>query len=196
MDEWTIVKHKKSHNQSNTNLFHSSTVLNDTINEEYIEHYPFDMSQANLEYKKVNDHNIPDLEMYFKGRIRDYNNFKKIISANANIDIKPIKLISIINSVKITKDINKCYVVLVFSTDNTLLPFCVISYKLNMFYLDKNEYCVFLRNWVEVIVYLFKFELDIKNDPSKSMIANYPLDFYENKIRIINYINQFTKIWR
>jgi hypothetical protein len=199
MSEWTVVKRKKNNSQMEgcySELFNGYNNLNTELTTEYLEKYPFDLSKTNLEYKKVNNHNIPDLELYFKEKLRDFGNFKKVISADAKVNIEAIELLQINNSVKITKDINKCYVVLVFETDNKILPYCVISYKLNMFYLDKNEYCVFLRNWMEVLVYMFKFEIDIKNDTTKSMIAEYPLEFYNNKNKIITFVNQFRKIWR
>lgn len=197
MTEWTLVTRKKPRPKPIINeLSCGSMSFNATHDEVFKERFTLKLRHNTIEYKQVNDHNKADLVVYFREKLLDMNNFKKILSANSAVDLYCVKLLRIIEGVKINKDINKCYVILVFETDNVLLPYCVISYKLNLFYLDKNEYCIFLRNWIEVILYMFKFETDIKNDTNNSMIADYPRNFHHNKTEIMGYFNQFHRVWR
>ena len=197
MNEWTLVTRKKTRTKSSIQeIFSDNGILNDKLDSVFKERYTLKLLYNTIEYKQVNDHNKADLVAYFRDKLTDINNFKKIICANPDVDLSKIKLMQIIDGIKVNKDINKCYVILVCETDNALLPYCVISYKLNLFYLDTNEYCIFLRNWMEVILYMFKFETDIKNDTVNSMIVDYPISFHHDKIDILDYFNQFHRVWR
>ena len=175
------------------NIFVNNLKLNDKLNNSFLA--KFNQINSNNLFKSIVKKNINDLEDYFKLKIKNINNFKKILITPEYNKLTNIELENIEYGFKYNKNLDNCFVILIFKTNSSIIPYCIISYKLNLLYSNNNIYCIFLKNWMEVILYLFKFENDIKNT-SNYKLLNYPNIFYINKYKIINYFNKFNKIWR
>ena len=206
MNEWKLVSNKKIINininsiftVNNLNLFNLYT-LHKTYNENLILNYG--IKGNSYKFKLLKTEIILNLEKYLKKKEKNLNNFKKILLTNCSkptfkFNIDNIELKSIIYGFKFLQDYDKKFVFLICKLNSTEINYCIISYKLNTFNVNNNLYCIFINNWIEVLLYLFKFEIDIYKNTNKTFILNYPECFLDKKNNIINYFNNFKKIWR
>ena len=88
---------------------------------------------------------------------------------------------------KISKDINRNMVISIFKLKDG--QYCIISYNVNLIPSPINIYICYVKQYIEILMYLFKIESEMKMDTKNSKLIKYPKCFFKNFNFIYNYFN-------
>lgn len=88
---------------------------------------------------------------------------------------------------KINKDINKSIVICIFRLKNG--QFAIITYNVNLIPSPVNMFICYVKYYIEVLMYIFKLESEMKMDTKHSNVIKYPKCFFKNFAYIFKYFN-------
>ena len=135
-------------------------------------------------YKNVNINHKKDIELYFLSFNKE--KYKKILFSkkyeNNNSELKKM-----LWCFKISKDINRNMVISIFKLKDG--QYCIISYNVNLIPSPINIYICYVKQYIEILMYLFKIESEMKMDTKNSKLIKYPKCFFKNFNFIYNYFN-------
>ena len=135
-------------------------------------------------YKNVNINHKKDIELYFLTLNKD--KYKKTLFSknyeNNNSDLKKM-----LWCFKINKDINRNMIISIFKLKDG--QYCIISYNVNLIPSPINIYICYVKQYIEILMYLFKIESEMKMDTKNSHLIKYPKCFFKNFNFIYNYFN-------
>jgi len=134
-------------------------------------------------YKTLSVNHRKDTESFF---ILNENKYKQILHGKSyERNASPLK--KMIWSFKINKDINRNMVICIFRLKDD--QFAIISYNVNLIPTPINIYICYVKHYIEVLMYLFKIESEMKMDTKNSQLIKYPKSFFKNFNYIYNYFN-------
>ena len=143
---------------------------------------------------KIYANNIKNISEYFMKLPISLDNYNLILFPEyietINNDIKMSKL-KIMYKINHTNDSDHTMVI-VYETDNVILPYSIVKYDENKNNLEK---CILFSNYYELILYLYNLEL--KLDIRKSVLCNYPPNFDDiNSSSLSIYFSNYNKLWK
>lgn len=176
------------------------------INDNYLEgkflltlekqHY-FINIQDNRFYQNIPNNQLEDLIDYFSTNEINIKNYNKILFKENDIYTNSKQLI---NSIKLSKS-NYYYS---FKLTNNLKSIYVVIFKIldkyvAISFFNKDKYrLIFLNNYLDLLLYIYKIEIDMKCNPRYTkLLVNYPYKFCDiNHNHIRNYFNSFQIFWK
>lgn len=214
-EEWQLNVRTKTRRINLNNLINIDSndfkKRNIVINEEYRQSKYNNILTSNFRFINFeeNSHygNFSESEYQFiiensKQRHFNLNNFSKISYnndiENNNINIQKMTLDKwgVETSFRIkntnTKKILNIFVYSRFDEKNNVQLYSILSY-----YEINNCFLMILTSYVELLLYIYKIEIEMGKNPKLSKIINkYPYDFKNLNINDIkNYFNNLPKVW-
>lgn len=212
---WTVNIKRKQKRVNLKNLL--STDNNDfkrknvVINKDYLLESFSNLLRRNFQFVCFNDNshykNFNETECNFiiennRKKLFNLNNFSKIMynneidNSNTNVSRLSLDSWTVITSFRIrnvqTRKILNTFIYSYedFNNDRTL--YCVMTY-----YDRNNVFLMLLTSYVEVLLYIYKIEIEMGKNPGLSKIINkYPYEFKDININTIkNYFNNLEKVW-
>lgn len=214
-EQWTVNIKRKQKRVNLKNLLSSDNDdfkrKNIVINRDYVTESYSNLLRRSFQFVSFNDNshyeNFNESEYDFivennKKREFNLNNFSKIMyndeidNSNTNVSRLTLDKWTVISSfrirnVKTRKTLNTfIYTYDDYNNDRTL--YCVMTY-----YDRNNVFLMLLTSYVEVLLYIYKIEIEMGKNPVLSKIINrYPYEFKEININTIkNYFNNLPKVW-
>jgi hypothetical protein len=142
------------------------------------------------QYKNLSLDNRRSIENYFT--INKNIKFRKIFKSEHYVDSENTQLKKMLYCFKINKDINKSIVVCIFRLKNG--QFAIITYNVNLIPSPVNMFICYAKYYIEVLMYIFKLESEMKMDTKHSHIVKYPKCFFKNFGYIFKYFSSHMPV--
>lgn len=214
-EQWTVnIKRKQKRvnlknilSSDNDDFKRKNIVINrDYVTESYsnlLKHrFHFVCFNDNSHYENFNESEYDFIVENNRNRQFNLNNFSKIMyndgidNSNTNVSQLTLDSWKVISSFRIrnvqTRKTLNTFIYKYYDNDNDRTLYCVMTY-----YDRNNIFLMVLSSYVEVLLYIYKIEIEMGKNPGLSKIINrYPYEFKEININTIkNYFNNLPKVW-
>ena len=172
-------------NETNNNIKLNEDV-NIIFNKFYKTKYKLNNFVNNFNYININNTLAVIIKDNLFNKKITLDNFCQIYHNNLTIDLTDLKFNNLIKLFKLENKFLIQYIIIYYFTNNKL--YGIIHYNDN-----SKKTLVILETYLEVLLYLYKLEIDIKLNPKYSVIiTKYPECFFYTKNFLINsYFNFF-----
>lgn len=163
-----------------TNNIKLNEDVNIIFNKYYKPKYKLNNFVNNFNYININNTlSVIIKDNLFNKKIQ-FDNFFQIYHNNLTIVLTDLKFNNLIKLFKLENKFLMQYIIIYYFTNNKL--YGIVHYNDN-----SKKTLVILETYLEVLLYLYKLEIDIKLNPKYSVIiTKYPACFFTTKIGLIN----------
>jgi hypothetical protein len=141
-------------------------------------------------YRNININHRKSIEDFFINKKTNYT--RVYYGKKYDINEPNSMLKKMLYCFRLNKDINKSIVICIFRLKNGL--YAIVTYNVNLIPSPINTYICYTKYYMEVLMYIFKLESELKMDTKHSQVIKYPKCFFKNFNYIYNYFNWHKQV--
>lgn len=156
----------------------------------YTQKFKINTNTFTNNYKNININHKKSIEDFFLNKNTKYT--RVYYGKQYDISEKNNSLKKMLYCFRLNKDINKSIVICIFRLKNGL--YAIVTYNVNLIPSPINTYICYTKYYMEVLMYIFKLESELKMDTKHSQVIKYPKCFFKNFNYIYNYFSWHKQV--